>query len=143
MGNDGAETDWYSSTRYATPPWRFERWLVLGISDSHIRFLKLLFLYPCTLKVLPLAVFRSFSSFSGLARLSTGQVRSSLRNIRQGQYIPCRKSAVRLRILEWMYALRLARSALSALFVKARIGPRTHLGRFDVVVEVVSKSLDM
>jgi hypothetical protein len=60
------------------------------------------FLYPCTLKVLPLAVFRSFSSFSGLARLSTEQVRSSLRNVRQGQYIPCRKSAVRLLILEWM-----------------------------------------
>src|SRR5271155_1029379 len=102
MGNDGAETDWYSSTKYTTPPGRFELWLVLGIFKSHIRVPKPLFLYPCTLKVLPLAVFRSFSSFSGLARLSTKQVRSSLRNVRQGQYIPCRKSAVRLRILEWM-----------------------------------------
>src|ERR1700751_1210554 len=99
MEKDEAETDRYSSTKYITPPWRFELWLVLGIFKSHIRFLKTLFLYPCTLKVLPLAVFRSFSSFSGLARLSTEQVRSSLRKVRQGQYIPCRKSAVRLRIL--------------------------------------------
>src|SRR5277367_3668822 len=73
MGNDGAETDWYSSTKYTTPLGRFELWLVLGIFKSHIRFLKPLFLYPCTLKVLPLAVFRSFSSFSGLARLRTSK----------------------------------------------------------------------
>jgi hypothetical protein len=39
--------------------------------------------HPCTLNVLPLAVFRSFSSFSGRARFKT-----------------CKKSAVLLLILE-------------------------------------------
>ena len=43
--------------------------------------------HPCTLNVLPLAVFRSFSSFSGRARFKT-----------------CKKSAVLLLILEWINA---------------------------------------
>ena len=59
---------------------------------------------PCTLKVRPLAVFLSFSSFSGRALRSTLEVSKSISRRFEIFYLPCRKSAVRRRILEWIYA---------------------------------------
>ena len=60
--------------------------ILFAIWDAKARLLQLLiyklligrkhppYSYPCTLKVRPLAVFLSFSSFSGLALLSTASI---------------------------------------------------------------------
>lgn len=61
--------------------------------------------YACTLNVLPLAVFLSFSSVSGLALRKTKYVSTGIPLGRYVLCLPCRKSAVRLRIRLWMYAL--------------------------------------
>ena len=78
--------------------------------------------YPWTLKVLPLAVFLSFSSLSGLARRRTGIV-----------LVPTTKKKGRTRILTLEEVSRPA----------AHSGVDVRLGGLDMVVEIIAESLNV